>query len=55
MLEIKSELVNNDWERIYINDKLVCENHHVTARGLMRVLESLDLADVKFTEVEEDE
>lgn len=55
MLKIKSELVNDDWERIYINDKLVCENHCVAARGLMRALESLDLADVKFTEVEEED
>ena len=38
MLRIKSEFVNDDWERIYINGMMVDESHSHTARQLMELL-----------------
>lgn len=52
-MEIKSEFVNDDWERIYIDGKLVIEGHSITARQLMRELTDFGIK-VEFTSVEED-
>jgi hypothetical protein len=56
MIKIKSEFVNDDWERIYINGELITEGHSITARQLMRELMDLGLGiKVEFTSVEEDD
>jgi hypothetical protein len=54
LMKIKSELVNGDWERIYINGELAMENHSITARQLMQLLLSYGVQ-VEYTEVREDE
>ena len=54
--EIKSEFVNDDWERIYVDGKLLIEGHSISARQLMLELWP-DPAEMKvvFTQVQEDE
>lgn len=53
-MTIKSEFVNDDWERIYINGKLAMENHNITARDLMGLLPEYGVQ-VEYTEVQGDE
>ena len=53
-MKIKSELVNDDWERIYINGELAIENHSITARQLMQLLLNYGIQ-VEYTEVQEDD
>jgi D-arabinose 5-phosphate isomerase GutQ len=54
-MKITSELVNDDWERIYLNDVLVFESHSVTARQLMDVLSAYEDIQCKLIEVTEEE
>lgn len=54
LMKIKSELVNDDWERIYINGELAMENHSITARQLMQLLLSYGIQ-VEYTEVRGDD
>lgn len=54
-MTITSELVNDDWERIYIDGELAIEGHMITARQLMMELSlRFDIA-VNFTEIIEEE
>lgn len=53
-MKVKSEFVNDDWERIYFDDEVVFQNHSVTARQLMDFLSEYGVVDIEFTQVEED-
>lgn len=48
-IKIKFEQVNDDWERLYINGKLICENHNINCADLCQALEELQIADVTET------
>lgn len=52
---ITSELVNDDWERIYIDGELFIEGHSITARQLMTELSLRFDIIVNFTTVIEEE
>ena len=54
--EIKSEFVNEDWERIYVDGKLLIEGHSISARQFMSAFWP-DPSEMKvvFTHIQEDE
>lgn len=58
-MKIKSELVNDDWERVYVNDKLLLENHSIYLRNFLRSMQEESVLDesleIEFTEVQEEE
>lgn len=58
-MKIKSELVNDDWERVYVNDKLLLENHSIYLRDFLRSMQEESVLDesleIEFTEVQEEE
>lgn len=53
-MKIKSEFVNDDWERLYINDKLIYENHSISLREFMREVDGKYGIECEETEVEEE-
>lgn len=53
---IKSEFVNDDWERIYYDGELLIEGHSISARQLMLAMWP-DPSEIKveFTHVHEED
>ena len=54
-MKIKHEYVNDDWARLYIDGKIVYENHICYAQNLMQALEEIDGFECEYTEVQEDD
>ena len=54
-MKLKSELVNDDWERIYIDNELVYEGHSAPMRQVMYAIDGTKGFVCEYTAVTEED